>query len=153
MPKTRNQGFASGALSAVLVALFPTSTADIKLDSSSIHYAAAFVLFSVLAFFCYVFWKETKDGTAVEQRRRPVYFVCGVVMVASMVVIAIAKTVGIAEEVGITFWGEAIALTAFGVAWIVSGKALPFLSDAEERPELYSDIARRLKKMISAGNT
>ena len=147
----RLHGFASkmGAVAAVLVALFPTSTSQLNLDSNGIHYAAAVALFSVLVYFCYVFWKATKDGTVVEKRRSPFYAVCGAIMVVCMLVVAIASAVGIPDEVGVTFWGEAIALTAFGVAWIVAGKALPFLSEPKEQPELYSDVKAALAKVGS----
>ena len=147
---TRWQGFASkvGAAAAILVAIFPTSTSRLDLDSGGVHYAAALALFSVLAYFCYVFWTATKGGPVVEQRRGPYYLGCGIIMLASMSVIAVAKAVGVADELGITFWGEAIALTAFGVAWIIAGKAVPFLSVPKEQPELYSDIRDGLRKMV-----
>ena len=73
-------------------------------------------------------------------------------MVASMLVIAIAKISSVADELGVAFWGEAIALTAFGVAWTVSGKAVPFLSEPKERPELYSDIGNALRKVGIGSN-
>jgi hypothetical protein len=45
------------------------------------------------------------------------------------------------EETGkdfrITYWGEAIALVAFGVAWIVAGKYIPLFVDKEEELHLF----------------
>jgi len=36
----------------------------------------------------------------------------------------------------ITYWGEAIALWAFGIAWIVAGKVISPLVDDEEKLKL-----------------
>ena len=36
----------------------------------------------------------------------------------------------------ITYWGESIALWAFGVAWIVAGKVISPLVDDEEKLKL-----------------
>lgn len=146
------QGFFSklGAVAAALVAVFPTST-KVKpdLDSGPIHYTAAAVLFLVLAFFCYVFWKETHaSDKPMEKRRSPFYMVCGIVIVVVIVVIAIANWFfsETANEYQLTFWGEGVALWAFGAAWIVSGKALPYLSEPDERPKLFADVKAILSK-------
>lgn len=146
------QGFFSklGAVAAALVAVFPTSTkTKPDLDSGSIHYSAAAVLFLVLAFFCYVFWKATHaSGEPMERRRSPFYMVCGIVIVVAIAVIAIANWFipEVADRYRLTFWWEWIALWAFGAAWIVSGKYLPYLSKPDERPNLFADVEAILPK-------
>ena len=101
----------------------------------------------MFVFFCYEFRKATKDGTDIEKKRSPYYVVCGIAMAAAMLFIVIVRLAEVPADLGLVFWGEAAALTFFGVAWIISGKAVPYLSDREEQPELYSDIRVGLKKM------
>lgn len=146
------QGLVSklGAAAAALVAVCPTSTmAKANLDSGPVHYTAAALLFLVLAYFCYVFWTDTRaSDMAVERRRSPIYLACGIVMLACIVVIAIASWLfpSAAVEYRITFWGEWIALWAFGAAWTVSGKCLPYLSKPGERPPFFADVVALLSK-------
>lgn len=56
-------------------------------------------------------------------------------MIACMLTVAAAKLVLPEETVKalrVTYWAEAIALAAFGVAWIVAGKYLRFLVDEKD---------------------
>lgn len=139
-----------GAVAAALVAICPTSTAaKPDVPSGPVHYSAAAILFLILAFFCYVFWKKTHESeNPFKRRRAPIYAMCGIVMLASIVVIAAANWFfsETAKGLRITFWGEWIALWAFGVAWIVAGKSLPFLSEPRERPRLLADVKAILQK-------
>ncbi len=128
--QTHDQLLQVGAIAAIVVATFPTSTSAIRVGTSYIHYAAAIVLFSVFVFFCYEFRKATKDGTDIEKKRSPYYVVCGIAMAAAMLFIVIVRLAEVPADLGLVFWGEAAALTFFGVAWIISGKAVPYLSIA-----------------------
>ena len=67
------------------------------------------------------------------------YLICGWVMIACMVGLAAAKVLlpDLAQSLSLTFWADAIALTAFGVAWIVAGKCIPLLVDKNEALRLY----------------
>ena len=61
-------------------------------------------------------------------------------MIACMVGIAAANLILPSESVAdwrIVYWGEAIALIAFGVAWFVSGKALSIVADEGKRLKLW----------------
>ena len=115
------------SLAAILVAIFPTSREACVADlNSTIHSAGAITLFAMLAYFCFVpFRKNTKGKPGKKGRRSKTYFVCGCIMSLSLVSALIAK-LGLPCEVektlNITYWAEAIALGAFGVAWIVAGK-------------------------------
>ena len=139
-----------GAVAAVLVAICPSSTATMPdLPSGPVHYIAAAILFLILAYFCFVFWKKTHASeNPFKKRRSPVYAACGIIMLTCIVAIAAANWFfgDTAKALRITFWGEWIALWAFGVAWIVAGKSLPFLSEPSERPKLLADVKAILQK-------
>ena len=59
-------------------------------------------------------------------------------MVLCLLIAGIAQLTRPAETAAssITYWTETIALLAFGVAWIVAGKAIPALVDEDERLKL-----------------
>ncbi len=138
------------ALAALLVATWPTACGgDCTLTPppaccrpawvAAVHYGAAAGLFSILAWFCLGPFRKIDEGTTPtvkEQRRRRLYGLCGITMIACMAAIAVSKLAlpdDIADTLQITFWGEAMALGAFGVAWIVAGKWLPFLVDDKDK--------------------
>jgi len=143
--RRESQASKAAALAAIIVAVVPTACDDCGLDltrSAAIHFAAAVVLFSILAYFCFgPFRHKVKDalrGTP-QRRRNGIYLTCGWVIVASMAGIALARLVLDGPTYAgwrITYRGEFAALEAFGVAWIVAGKVLPFLVEAKERPPL-----------------
>jgi len=133
----------TASLAAVVVALFPTACDSCKSSLvSAIHYIAAVVLFSILAYFCFVYFRQkTKGMPGKKGRRSKIYFACGVIMVACMLVAAVAALLLPQEALNasrITYWAEAVALGAFGVAWIVAGKYIPLLVDQEEALHLFS---------------
>ncbi len=41
------------------------------------------------------------------------------------------------KSLNVTFWGEAIALGAFGVAWIVAGKYISLIVDKDEALQFF----------------
>ena len=62
------------------------------------------------------------------------------VMLAAMLVGLIIKLVFSCETVdewNITYWVEAIALGAFGLAWIVAGKIIPIIVDEQESLKIF----------------
>lgn len=125
------------SIAAILVALFPTSCDLCEANITSfIHYGAAAILFSILAYFCYVpFRLNTKGKAGKPGRRSKIYFVCGSIMIACMLAM-FASTLLLPDstliELRITYWAEAISLIAFGIAWTVSGKYFSiFVDDAE----------------------
>lgn len=125
-------------VSAFSVALFPNEspTAQIATMTQSLvgigvspifHYASALVFFTCLAVFCL-----TKFARTAKARRRRIYMACGWTIVASLVGIAVAsciKVLGsgplqtIVVQYGLVFWFEAIGIWAFGLSWLVKGKA------------------------------
>lgn len=127
------------SVAALCVASFPVACDSCAVGAQSIvHYVAASVLFAILAYFCFIPFQKGllhQPGKG-KARRRWVYLICGSVMVGCMLVMAIAYLLlppALVLEWRVTFWGEAIALTAFGLAWIASGKTFSLIADEEER--------------------
>lgn len=124
-------------VAAIFVAIFPTTCVNCEdnLDSY-VHYIAAGILFSVLTYFClFAFRKNIKGKPGKKALRSKIYFACGLVMASCMVSLLLAK-LGLEEKTlkayEVVYWGETIALAAYGLAWIVAGKCIPFLVDPDE---------------------
>lgn len=130
------------AICAILIALFPTAKAcGDPSQTATIHTAAAVLMFSILAWFCLVPFRENTKGQGGKKgRRAKLYFICGSVIVAAMAVALIGKlllTCQQAADLDLVYWVEAIGLGAFGVAWIVAGKIIPLLVDQEDALKLF----------------
>lgn len=130
------------SLAAISVALFPTSCDGCIPDTTStLHLLAAALLFSILAYFCFVpFRFDTKGQPGKKGRRSKIYFVCGWIMIICMLSLLLGKLILTEQEMEalrLMFWAEAIALCAFGVAWIVSGKSLSLIADDDEALHLF----------------
>ncbi len=130
------------SLSAIIAALFPTSCDTCSSSTvSTIHLFAAGSLFLILAYFCFVpFQRNTRGATGKKGRRSIIYFMCGAIMLSSMLALVIARqtlTPGEISNLRIMFYTEAIALVAFGVAWIVSGKYLRIFTDSDEKMRIF----------------
>lgn len=126
------------AVAAVGLAIFPTSDGDVPATlTSALHYGSAAVLFLILTRFCFVFFQvDIKGQGGKKGRRSKVYFLCGWIMLCCILVIAAKQIPMIKEWVGdfaLVFWAEAIALCAFGAAWIVAGKYLSIFTEPEEK--------------------
>jgi hypothetical protein len=136
---TRREAIASriASISALLVASFPTACDGCQSGTVSyIHYSAAALLFLILAYFCLIPFRGVVEVAAGKKARRNlIYLVCGWTIIGCLVVIFVAnKTLPEQALVSwrVTYFGEAIALTAFGVAWIVSGKVFRLIADEKE---------------------
>ena len=130
------------SIAAICVALFPTACTGCSSDlASTIHGIAAIMLFLILAYFCFgPFRENTKGKPGKKGSRSKIYFGCGCVIVGSILTGLIAKlTISAAtlDATSIIYWVEAIALSAFGVAWIVAGKVLRILADDDEALHLF----------------
>lgn len=118
------------ALAAVCVALFPTAAGQESTTNSIIHYVAAACLFSILTVFCFIFFRKDTQGKAGGKgRRSKVYFSCGVIMSLCMIGLVLNLLEVFGDIPNIVYWLESFALYAFGVAWIVSGKMVPYLKN------------------------
>ncbi|MEJ6403656.1 hypothetical protein [Yoonia sp. 2307UL14-13] len=125
-------------ISAFGVALFPNEspTAQIATMTQNMvgigispifHYSSALVFFTCLAVFCL-----SKFARCVNPVRRRIYRFCGTVIVLMLVGIVIASSIRVFGEgpardlvirTDLIFWLEAVGIWAFGLSWLVKGKA------------------------------
>lgn len=140
------EGVASkfASLAAFGVALAPTKClttgAAVVCDNPlvhavpAVHAGAALVLFLILAFFCLFPFRKRAAAmhTPEANRRKRVYIFCGCVMLVSIGVIVARETgfIGLPRTV---YYAETAALSAFGIAWIVSGKVLRLFAGEHEK--------------------
>jgi len=109
-------------ISAIVVAFVPT--AEAKDGSSPLHFIAAAVVFLVLAYFCLFSFREQsadKEGKLAKFRKW-VYVFCGITMLGCMAAIMLDKFKLIPDFTSTVFWGETIALIAFGIAWVTASQ-------------------------------
>jgi len=95
--------------------------------SPPLHYASALIFFACLAAFCLV-----KFARTAKPARRWIYRSCGWVIVGSLIAIFVASAFKImggptgkafVVEYNLVFWFEAVGIWAFGLSWLVKGKA------------------------------
>lgn len=136
------------SITALLVAFFPTEPGENETFITPIvpysdltpiiHYIAAGILFSILAYFClFVFRKDIKDKGGKKSLRSKIYFACGWGIVISIVTLVVCRfifKIEVTPVIGlpITLVGEWIALWLFGTAWIISGKWNRLIADKDE---------------------
>jgi hypothetical protein len=128
-----------GAGAAIVAALCPISCDACPIDTMSIFHAiAGTLLFSTIAYFCLGPFKQNakKRNSYKAQQRVRLYTICGWVIIVCVLVIAIVQIPAAAELKRVwllAFWAEFFALWAFGFAWIVASKFLPWFADKDER--------------------
>lgn len=121
-------GNAAG-LFALGVAWFPTSPTEEVDAIGRVHFACAAALFLTLAVFSFFQFTKSKEGvepTPRKRKRNAVYRSCGVVIVVCIIAMA-AYPIWIKARWPIPrfiFWGETVALVAFGFSWLTKGEAL-----------------------------
>ncbi len=126
------------AVAALGVAFFPcngieemcVACANRQLSTTfyeTVHYISASIFFiSLSILLLFYFTKSDKSVKAANKKiRNMIYKGCGMIMIACLLVIAAFKFFDLEGEK--IFWPEAIALFAFGFAWLVKGELL--LSD------------------------
>lgn len=122
---------------ALCIAFFPTndnstdSCAMFHLDDDNlrriIHYVSAALFFVLLACMSlFLFTKSRGEKTKQKIQRNKVYLVCGIVILLAISLIALY---GLFHQAGSrfsklkpVFWLEVIALSAFGISWLVKGE-------------------------------
>ena len=123
---------------AILVALFPTTdaasaTAKCLADSNLIgmvHLAAAVVFFGAIACISYFKFTRSVSDTLTAQKiaRNRIYRICGLTIVAAIVAIAVhsfwSDLCLALVDLRPVFFLEAIAVIAFGVAWLTKGEVI-----------------------------
>lgn len=111
------------------IAWFPTSPNDPQDTIGSIHFICASLFFIILACFSifrFTLTEKGKSRTKQKVNRNIIYRACGVVMLVCLVSIVIFfkffHDAGSGSH--FVFWGETIALIAFGVSWLTKGGTL-----------------------------
>ncbi len=119
-----------GWIAAVGAALFPTHRTPEHDDIFGyLHIAFAGIFFATLIYFSLVLFPKTgpADPTPEKLKRNKVYKATGYIMIACIVLIAVYYFLpdgNVFEPFQPVFWLEAIAIVAFGVAWITKGEAI-----------------------------
>jgi len=126
-----------GSIAAFVVALVPSAPKGSPQDlGAHIHLGASAILFLVLAYFClFPFRKNTKGKGGKKGIRATIYLVCGLTMLGALGTASVLTWTferATIDSWRAVYWSEAIALHAFGIAWMTSGKVFPFLVDKEE---------------------
>ena len=128
----------------ILICLFPmtylpepsmkTGALGLPSNISNIfHCISAMLFFATLAFMSFFLFTKT-SGTMTKQKKikNIIYRVCGVGMLASFALMLLQFIPGFNCN-NLTWIVEMIALTFFGVSWIVKADAIPFLQDNDYR--------------------
>jgi hypothetical protein len=92
-----------------------------------IHFAAAALLFAVLAYMSLSLFTRTDQVVPTPQKRarNVVYVVSGVTIVVAIAAIAVVKLTKVEGLLpGIVFWLETVAMTAFGVSWLTKSEII-----------------------------
>ncbi len=125
------------AFSALGVALFPCECNCYQEVIPRVHGISAAAMFLILALFCYQFHKRAKSKDTPEaDRRARIYMLCGAVIILSIAAIALDHMIknSISKIIpAFVFYGEAVGLMAFGIAWLTASRVLPYLSNTAER--------------------
>ncbi len=114
-------------ITALGVALFPAA-GDFPAWVRAVHLTSATTFFLTLTFFSIYLFTKTEPGkepTPRKIKRNRIYVACGVVMLAALLVIALdmLDILSVASK-SFVFWGETVALEAFGISWLTKGEAI-----------------------------
>ena len=125
------------AVAALGVALFPTSCKGQPEIIPYVHFGSAAVMFLILAYFCYVFYKRARAKGYPEAKWRAfIYVLCGIVIIAAMLIMVFDKVSGgvLSSRIQrLVFYCERAGLVAFGISWLTASKVLPVLTRSDER--------------------
>jgi hypothetical protein len=125
------------AVAALGVALFPCGCNGHTEIIAHVHFGSAAVMFLILTYFCYVFYKRAREKAHTEANRRAfVYALCGIAIIVSILVMVVDKVAGgfISSKVPrLVFYCERAGLVAFGISWLTASRVLPVLTNSKER--------------------
>jgi hypothetical protein len=129
-------------INALGVALFPCGCGGHTETVPHLHFASAAVMFLVLAYFCYVFYKRAREKGHTEANRRAfVYAASGLAIIASISALVLDTLSRGALGTAIprlVFYCERTSLVAFGISWLTASRILPVLTRSDERFSLLS---------------
>ena len=130
----------AAGIGAVGVALFPTPPDNPSARATIVgyfHFAFGALMFSSLIVIALWLFRKTDPNSAptrVKQLRDRVYLICGIVMLVALSFAGIASLpfATALNPINPVFWGEATAIVAFGVSWLVKGQVI--LRDKQPLP-------------------
>ena len=113
-----------GGLFALFTAVFPVTSSSSLIQT--IHLIAASLLFAVFAYFSlFIFRKGVAIAkqTKMKKMRNKIYLICGIVIIVAIILSGLSLVVNkaISYQYNLLYWGETIALWAFGYSWLVKG--------------------------------
>lgn len=119
-----------GAVATFLIATFPEQKEGLEW----VHGLASFIMFTVLALFCFQFYKSARDQPSPQSTiRATIYLICGITIILSMLAVILKSHIPINR---LTFYAETIGLLAFGLSWLISSRILPVVTAIDERIKL-----------------
>lgn len=129
------------AVAAAFIAYFPCDCAPTETLVGAVHSYSAIILFVILAIFCWFFYLRTKGKPSKQAGwRGRIYRLCAfaMIIVMSLQLIDMLSS-GVISEIysRLTYYVEMIGLLAFGIAWMVASRMIPFLTDKDERLPLF----------------
>jgi len=130
------------AIAGLCIALFPCNCDNHPQLIPHVHGISAAVMFGILAFFCYIFFRRSLDKRETHAKRRAViYALCCLAILLSIFVLALDNFLhGMISSklVRLTFYGERTCLVAFGVSWLTASHWIPVLASKTERDAAHS---------------
>ncbi|MGD8912341.1 MAG: hypothetical protein PVJ68_06310 [Candidatus Thiodiazotropha sp.] len=118
---------------AIGIAIFPCKCGNHEEIIPNAHGVSALLMFLSLSIFCYIFYKRAKSKSHPDAKKRAlIYAFCGTVIIFCILAIGIHNAVSGDEVISnsrITFWGELIALLAFGISWLTASQKLLIKKD------------------------
>ncbi len=130
------------ALAAIGVALFPCACGGHP-AVPFIHAVSAGVMFLILAFFAYGFYKRARAKGHTEAKRRAlIYASCVAGIAISILTLGYDGLFGNALTKAFpkfTYVGEALGLISFGISWLTASRTLPGVTRSSERFSPLSD--------------
>ncbi len=125
------------ASAALGVALFPCECGGHPALVPYVHGASAAVMFLILTYFCYAFYKRARQkGYREANVRATIYASCGVAILGSILVLAFDHFSGgeLSQRIPrLEFYGESVGLIAFGISWLTASRTVPVLTRQDER--------------------
>jgi hypothetical protein len=135
-----------GGVSALAVALFPAKEINTDIPQTEkiigiVHLAASTLMFLIMAIFCFfVFTRpdvrmDKSDLPQSKRVRNRLYVLSGWVLVLALAAGAAGSMYlphDLMVKIEPMFWGEAIAIWAFGFAWLVKGDTIVPSSAGED---------------------
>ena len=125
------------AISALGVALFPCSCGGHQEIIPHVHYVSAIIMFLILVAFCFSFFMRARSkGHTQAVFSMYIYAICGITIFLSIAVIGLDIILDEAISsriIRLTFFCEAVALIAFGIAWLTASRFLPLITSKKER--------------------